>query len=183
MFFPFLCLMCTSYFYYGRHLIRESRGLAAYDDSYRRRAVQARELEGLGEAGPQFAFQIVLLWQRVGGARGLEPFFPQVLGPTAYLLYLQLASSLISFVRVLTESQTAQVRRIGRIREAPTSYYVYYFAWSLWSVFSKVFVAAYSFAFTTESERWGTLILTLQVTDFFDLLIFDLLLFFSYKFF
>ncbi len=56
-----------------------------------------------------------------------------------------MGSSLFSFVKVITNSQVFQVRKIGRIQEAPSHYYALYFLWSTWIVFSKTFLLAYVF--------------------------------------
>lgn len=66
-----------------------------------------------------------------------------------------MASSLLSFSKVVTECQEAQVQKIGRVRQAPASYYAYFFVWSTWTVFAKVFVLAYSFAFTLRDRASG----------------------------
>ncbi len=61
------------------------------------------------------------------------------------MVTLQVGSSLFSFVKVITNSQVFQVRKIGRIQEAPSHYYALYFLWSTWIVFSKTFLLAYVF--------------------------------------
>ncbi len=62
--FPFVPVL--RYLQVAWHLLKVHRGSEEYNPAFEDRAVKSRELEGLAEAVPQFAFQIMLLAQYLG---------------------------------------------------------------------------------------------------------------------